>query len=95
MVQSSPSDTTAQRAPARSQGQDDNFDVESTTHGGRRQHSLVDNFAARTVRRAGGWSFSYTWELAKNLRWQMKLLIFCSVNLVICLTILGVWLAEG
>ena len=95
VVQSSSSDTTAQRAPARPQGEDGDFDVESTTHGGRRRHILVDNFAVRTVRRAGGWSFSYIWELAKNLRWQMKLLIFCSVNLVVCLTILGVWLAEG
>ena len=95
VVQSSTSDTTAQRAPARPQGQDDDFDIESTTHGGRRRHILVDNFAFRTVRRAGGWSFSYIWELAKNLRWQMKLLIFCSVDLVICLTILGVWLTEG
>jgi hypothetical protein len=95
VVQSSSSDTTAQPAPARPQSQDDDFDVESTTHGDRRRHILVDNSAIRTVRRAGGWSFSYTWELAKNLRWQMKLLIFCSVNLVICLTILGVGLAEG
>lgn len=95
VVQSSSSHTTAQPAPARPQGQDDDFDIESTMHGNRRRHILVDNSAIRTVRRAGGWSFSYTWELAKNLRWQMKLLIFCSVSLVICLTFLGVGLAEG
>ena len=55
VVQSSSSDTTAQPVPARPQRQDDDdFDVESMTHGRRRRHSLVDNFAVRTVRRAGG-----------------------------------------
>lgn len=95
VVQSSSLGTPAPPAPATTRGQHPEFDVESTMYGRRRRHGLVDNAAVRTVKRAGGWSFWYIWELTKNWRWQTKVLILCGINFVICLTILGAGLAEG
>lgn len=72
-VQSSSLSTPAQPTPATTRKQ---FDVEGTRYGCRRRHSLVDNAAVRTVRRAGGWSFWYIWELTNNMRWQTKAIVF-------------------
>ena len=86
--------TPAQPASATTQSQYADFDVESTTYGRRRRHGLVDNAAVRTVRRAGGWSFWYTWELCKSSTWRKKLLFLCAVNLGISLIILAVGMTK-
>lgn len=95
VVQGSSLGAPAQPTPAPTRGRYGHSDVESTTYGRRRRNGLVDNAAVRTMGRAGGWSFWYIWGPTRDMRWQTKVLIFCGINLVVCLSILGSGLSEG
>ena len=95
VVQSSSLGAPAQSTPVPTREQYGHFDVESTTYGRRRRNGLVDNAAVRTMGRAGDWSFWYIWGPTRDMRWQTKVLIFCGIKLVVCLSILGAGLSEG
>ena len=78
-VQNSSQGTPTQPAPANTRGPQDEFDIESTGHDGRRRNGLLDNAPIRGVRRAGGLAYSYAMDLAKRAPWAMKVIILIFV----------------